>query len=96
MLKIKDFILNDEDLFGYYCNIEQKNYIGDNDFHIYKVIGRLRSNYYADVPVDFNNRQPYNHDEMEDIVNVIHCGVCEDKVERYRLKDIQLLEKIED
>lgn len=96
MLKIKDFVLDDEDLFGYYCNIEQKNYISENDFHIYKVIGRLRSNYYADVPVDGNNKEPYNHEEIEDIVNVIHCGVCEDKVERYRLKDVQLVEKVKE
>lgn len=94
MLKINEYVEDDKDLFGYYCNIEQKNYIGDNEFHSYKVIGRLKSNYYADVPVDYNNREPYRHEEMEDIVNVIHRGVCEDKVERYRLKDVQLVEKV--
>jgi len=96
MLKIKDFVLNDEDLFGYYCKIEQKNYISENDFHIYKVIGRLNSNYYADVPVDGGNLEPYKHDEIEEIVNVVHCGIMEDKIERYRLKDVELLEKIDD
>lgn len=95
MLKIKDFILDDEDLFGCYCYIEQKCYIGKNEKHVYKVIGRLRSNVYSDVPVDANNFKPYKHDEIVDIVNVIHCGVCEDRVERYRLSDVQLVEKID-
>lgn len=96
MLKIKDFVLNDEDLFGYYCYIEQKRYFGENEKFIYKVIGRLKSNFYADVPVDANNRKPYNHDEMVDIVNVICCGVCEEVVERYRLSDVQLVKKVKD
>lgn len=93
MLKIKDFVLNNEDLFGYYCYIEQKCYIGKNEQHIYKVIGRFRSNVYADVPVDARNFQPYRHEEIVDVVNVIHCGVCEDKVLRYRFEDIKLIEK---
>ena len=36
MLKIKDFVLNDEDLFGYYCYIEQKRYFGENEKFIWK------------------------------------------------------------
>ena len=30
MLKIKDFTLDVEDLFGNYCYIEQKRYYGEN------------------------------------------------------------------
>ncbi len=92
MLKIKDFVLDDEDLFGYYCKIP---YYTDGEKHIYKVIGRLRSNTYQDIPAVINRQQKI-HDEIVDIVNVIHCGVCEDKVERFALKDVEILEKVEE
>lgn len=88
MLKIKDFILDDEDLFGLYCYIPTGS---SKERHIYKVIGRLRSNTYKDIPA--MSGEAYTHKEMEDIVNVIHCGVCEETVERYRLKDVDLVEK---
>lgn len=89
MLKIKDFVLDDEDLFGLYCYIPTGI---SSERHIYKVIGRLKSNTYKDVPAMVGDA--YIHKEMEDIVNVIHCGVCEETVERYRLKDVELVEKV--
>lgn len=92
MLKIKDFVLNDEDLFGYYCLIPTGCF--DTEEHIYKVIGRLRSNCYKDIPA--MHGEPILHDEIVDVVNVIHCGVCEEKVERYRLEDVKIVEKVDD
>ena len=37
--------------FGDYCLIEQKRYGVENEMFVHKVIGRLRSNSYVDVPV---------------------------------------------
>ena len=89
MLKIKDFVLDDEDLFGLYCYIPTGK---SKEKFIYKVIGRLRSNSYKDIPA--MSGEPYIHKDMEDVVNVICCGVCEEKVERFRLKDVELVEKV--
>lgn len=88
MLKIKDFVLDDEDLFGLYCYIPTGR---DKEKHIYKVIGRFKSNCYKDIPAMAG--EPYIHKKMEEVVNVIHCGVYEETVERFRLKDVELVEK---
>ena len=73
--------------FGDYCSIEQKRYGVDNEMFKYKVIGGGRANYYREVPVDA--RKPANSiGDMCDIVKVICCGVCEEKVETFRLQDV--------
>lgn len=88
MLKIKDFVLDDEDLFGLYCYIPTGR---DGENHIYKVIGRIQSNCYKDIPAMVG--EAYIHKDVEEIVRVIHCGIIEEEIERFRLKDVELVEK---
>lgn len=73
--------------FGDYCSIEQKRYGTDNEIYKYKVIGGGNANYYRAVPVD--GCEPHNsHGDMCEVVKVICCGVCEEKVETFRLQDV--------
>lgn len=74
--------------FGDYCQIEQKRYGAQNEFFTYKVIGRLESNSYRSVPVDARSPERVSGDLCE-VVNVICCGVCEERVERFRLCDVK-------
>lgn len=79
-----------EDLkFGDYCVIEQKRYGVDNEHYKYKVIGSGRANYYRGVPVDSNDVS-IKSGEVCGIVKAICCGVCEEKVETFRLQDISI------
>ncbi len=74
--------------FGDYFIIEQKRYGADNEQYTYKVIGNGRANYYRETPVD--GTAPHNaRGEMCDVVKVIRCGVCEEKVETFRLSDVK-------
>lgn len=58
--------------------------------HQYKVIGRIQSNNYCDVPIKYNT-EPYIHGELEDVLLVLHCGIAEDtkKIHRVALKDCE-------
>lgn len=91
------FVLSGQDIFGRYAKIAYgyKKYgriPGEQDYHIYKCIQRFRSNYWCDVPLTYQTENNcYNHGEMQDVVNVIHCGISETKVIRVALKDIELL-----
>ena len=87
----KKFNNQPDELFGRYCLIEQKRYGVVNEKFLYKVINTLNSNVWSDVPVDNCDKEIKLHDHCEQVVNVICCGVSEDKVERYRLCDIELL-----
>lgn len=72
--------------FGDYCLIEQKRFGTKNEMYLHKVVGRLRSNTYVDVPVE-GCRKQIIHEEMEDVVACIVCGVCETEVLKYREQD---------
>lgn len=91
------FVLTGQDLFGRYANIAygDKRYgtvSGVQDYHIYKVIQRFKSNAYCDVPLTYQTEHNcYIHDEIVDVVNVIHCGIDESEVIRVALKDIELI-----
>jgi len=79
--------------FGDYCIIEQKRYGVDNEMYTYKVIGGGgQANYYREVPVDARNTERAIGD-MCDVVKVICCGVCEEKVETFRLQDVNRAKK---
>ena len=63
------------------------------DIHQYKVIGRIQTNCYCDVPIT-HNTEPYLHKCngcLEDVLLVIHCGIAEDKEKicRVALKDCE-------
>ena len=85
------FNYNQDELFGRYCLIEQK-YGVPNEKFLYKVINTLNCNSWSDVPVDFWDKDRKLHNHCEQVVNVICCGGREDKVERYRLCDVELLQ----
>ena len=73
--------------FGDYAYIEQKRYGVVNEIYQHKVIGTLKSNSFVDVPVKTPAEETL-HDEMEDVVACICCGVCETEVRKYRQSDV--------
>ncbi|MBR1910883.1 MAG: hypothetical protein IJ828_00855 [Treponema sp.] len=86
------FVVNG-DLFGRYAKIAHGYALGgDQDYHIYKIVQHFRSNFYCDVPLTYQTKNnPYNHSEVVDVLNVIHCGIDEDKVIRVAMKDCEIL-----
>ena len=89
---LETFNLTDDDLFGRYCDIEMLLYGSEgNQYHRFKIIGRLNSNYYNDIPFNDHTRPAYIHDKCIDVVNVIHCGIDESKVFRVPFKNIKIL-----
>ena len=82
----KNFHAN-TDMFGQYAKIPTGR---SGDLHIYKIITRFRSNGYCDTPIIFGKSTL--HEEVTDVLNVIHCGVDESKVIRVALKDCEIIE----
>lgn len=80
------FIVND-DMFGTYVKIPTG---ASGDMHIYKVIGRIESNGYCDVPIMGKMKETL-HSKIVPILNVIHCGVSEDTVIRVALSDCEIV-----
>ncbi|AXF76090.1 hypothetical protein AV903_08550 [Erwinia tracheiphila] len=74
--------------FGDYALTEQKRYYAPNEMFVHKVIGRLRSNSWVDVPVKIPATNVI-HEQMEEVCLCICCGVDETEVRRYRVKDMQ-------
>jgi hypothetical protein len=77
--------------FGDYCMIEQKRFGVPNEWYVHKVIGRFSSNAWIDTPIAWNSEQT-THKEMDDVLNVICCGVVEDKVIQVRASDCKPVE----
>jgi hypothetical protein len=75
--------------FGDYCLIEQKRYGVPNEMYVHKVIGRLHSNAYVDVPVDAaaNGLTEKVHGDVVPVIAAICCSICEREVRRYRAID---------
>lgn len=80
------FIVND-DMFGAYVKIQTG---ASREMHVYKVIGRIGSNGYCDVPI-MGCDKPILHSEIVPVLNVVHCGVCEDAVIRVALSDCEIV-----
>lgn len=87
----KEFILTKDELFGSYCYIEQKGYGVPNEKFLYKIIGNFTSNAWSNVPVDANDKEPHLFNHSEEVVDVVCCVVCEDKIERYKLSDVEII-----
>lgn len=85
----KNFHAN-TDMFGQYAKIPTGR---SGDLHIYKIITRFRSNGYCDTPIIFGKST--FHEEVTDVLNVIHCGIDESKVIRVALKDCEIIENEE-
>lgn len=81
------FIVND-DMFGAYVKVPTG---ASRDMHIYKVIGRIESNVYCDVPIMAGKRADL-HSEIVPVLNVVHCGVSEDTVIRVSLSDCEIVQ----
>jgi hypothetical protein len=79
--------------FGDYCRIEQHRFGHANEHYVHKVIGRLRSNTWVDVPVVYPIKEVRN-DHIEDIVACVCCGVSERDIFKYRLSDVHKHENI--
>lgn len=75
--------------FGDYISVEQKRYVGGNEFYTHKVIRTLESNSYTDVPVDAHKPVNPVQSEVVEIVECICCGVDESKTIRFRVKDVK-------
>ncbi len=88
---MSDFVETQADLFGRYCSIEMKRYNGPNECYQHKVIGLFRSNTWVDIPIQ-SPATATMHDHIDEVINVICCGISEDKVYRVRLKDVKLRE----
>lgn len=74
--------------FGDYVHIEMKRYGCPNEIYCHKVINRLKSNTWVDIPVQ-SPATEIIHSEIEDVISCITCGVEEIEVLKYRIKDIQ-------
>ena len=87
--KAKNFHVN-TDMFGQYAKIPTGR---SGDLHIYKIITRFCSNGYCDTPIIFGKST--HHEEVTDVLNVIHCGIDESKVIRVALRDCEIIENEE-
>lgn len=77
--------------FGDFCVIEQKRHGGPNEKYIHKVIGRLQSNTWVDVPVQSPATETIHNvgNILVDVVACICCGVQETEVRKYRIEDVK-------
>lgn len=78
--------------FGDYALIEQKRYGCNNEMFLHKVVGRLRSNSWVNVPVQTPATEKLQ-DSVEDVILCICCGVDETEVRRYKATDVKPNEK---
>ena len=87
------FCMTGQDLFGRYARIAYGHAVsGKQNYHIYKCIQTFKSNCYCDTPLTYQTENNcYSHEDVTDVVNVIHCGIDESRVIRVALKDIELL-----
>lgn len=79
---MSEFVLNTE-YYGGYAYVKTGF---SRDTHIYKIVNAIQSNSYCDVPVKIDSA-PYRHENIELVLNVIHCGIDETKVVRVAAKD---------
>ena len=78
-----EFVPNVE-MFGLYAKIKQG---ASAEPHTYKIVGALESNSYVDIPIRCPETATI-HEEVTPILRVIHCGICEEKVIRVAVKDV--------
>lgn len=76
--------------FGDYVYIEQKRYGVPNEFYLYKVITRLRSNSWVNVPVQaVLNHNVIHHEGMADVISCVCGGVHEFEILKFRVIDVK-------
>ena len=80
------FVVN-KDMFGRYCRIPTDT---SGDMHVYKIVSRIDSNGYCDVPLTAQSTKTL-HNQIVPVLLVIHCGVDESKVQRVALSDCEII-----
>lgn len=85
---MSEFVLSGSDVFGKYCLIETGR---NREKHIYKVIQSLKSNYYRDAPLYCGMDKETNHNSLDDVLLVIHCGIDETEVIKVAAKDAEFI-----
>ena len=75
------FVVN-EDMFGKYCTIPTGCSRAE---HIYKIVARIESNTYCDIPLLSGSTEETTHESVIPVLLVIHCGIDENKVIRVPL-----------
>lgn len=74
--------------FGDYVEIEMHRYGAPNEFYLHKVIGAFKASSWATVPIQQGivgtGTQNVPRDELEEVLNVVQCGIDETKVFRVR------------
>ena len=98
---MSEFRTTGSDLFGRYCLIEMYRYGTDNEFFVHKIVRQYKCNRYCDVPLrgGYDHEPVLHHeirdaefpDNLEDVIDVIQCGVDETHVFTVALKDVKLL-----
>ncbi len=73
--------------FGDYVKIEQKRHGVPNEMYLYKVIGRMHSNTWVEVPVQSPETEAH-HNVMSAVLACICCGVYEVDVRKFRVEDV--------
>lgn len=86
-MSTEKFVVHD-DMFGACVKIPTG---ASRDMHVYKVIGRIESNGYCDVPI-MAQAKSVLHEEIVPVLNVVHCGVSEDTVIRVALSDCEIFQ----
>lgn len=87
----KMFVVNG-DMFGRYVKIPHVLAEKGEKF-VFKVVGRLQSNAYYNVPIGgINSEYKIRGAEMVDVLRVIQCGVDETEVLTVALKDCEFVE----
>jgi len=95
-MKNREFKLTGSDVFGRYCRIEMKNFIGENDFFIHKCIKTYRGNRYRDVPLVAAEGEYVHTGNIVDLVSVITCGIDETEVFAVPLESVEFIESEEE
>lgn len=75
-------IVVNEDMFGKYCTIPTGC---SREEHTYKIVARIESNTYCDVPLFSGATEETTHESVIPVLLVIHCGIDESKVIRVPL-----------
>lgn len=80
---MSEFVTNDDnDMFGKYCKIQTGC---SRTEHVYKIVKRIESNTYCDVPLYSGQTEEITHKDTVPVLLVIHCGVYESEVIRVPL-----------
>lgn len=81
-----EFVVN-RDMFGRYCRISTGT---SGDIHTYKIVSRIDSNGYCDVPLTPSSKE-IPHNKIVPVLLVIHCGIDESRVQRVALSDCEIV-----